>query len=218
MLVGPLFIGNDGCPNPMPVEGAALAAWHKFALDQATLFENQRVQQTLEDRAMWRKELEKVSKGFQDSQDVLLQRCEKKEQQLQEEINKLTMALLMSKYSKRIEMLNIRGALERIRRDAANQKGISSANKGQATLAEIAESEEFTKISEGEARARGLKQAEVRDSAAFLFKYLSGYAHGYDEPIVVKKGDHPRDERVAIIALLKLQDKWPSPLSWREEE
>ncbi|PUU73430.1 hypothetical protein B9Z19DRAFT_1068999 [Tuber borchii] len=183
---------KDGFPKPTSVEGEALTnlqAWQQYALNQQALSGEQ---------------LDKLTKALRDHQAAFLEHHDKKEQQLQQEIAGLNKTLMAEKirHLNRIEMLNLRGALEWIVQESQEQqKGVPS-KKGtpgkQAALAAIAKSEEFTAILEKEAQDRGLKPEKVRGALAPLYSKLSGYAHGVDQPVVVKTRNLGPDERAAL--------------------
>ena len=107
---------------------------------------------------------------------------------------------------------------ERIAQEAQGQKEKKGTPGKEATLAAIAKSAEFTAILNEEARFRGLKPEKIRSCVCSLYGKLSAHAHGVEQPVVIGNMNLSPNERAALIVLLKLQDKWPKPLSWREEE
>ncbi|PUU73428.1 hypothetical protein B9Z19DRAFT_1135165 [Tuber borchii] len=177
---------KDGFPKPTSVEGEALTTLQAWQ------------QYALSQQALSDKQLDKLTKALRDHQATFLEHHDKKEQQLQQEIARLNKALFDEKirHSNRIEMLNPRGALEWIIEESQQQqKGVPS-KKGVTSK-------------KGAPREASRPRSDCKNQ-------LSGYAHGVDPAVVVKTRNLGPDERAALIVLLKLQEKWSKPLSWRE--
>lgn len=69
-----------------------------------------------------------------------------------------------------------------------------------------------------EVARRGLKPDDVTPCIPSLYQLLSKYAHGHSGLIVIRSGDFRPSECALLVTFMKVQDDWPNPLKWREEE
>jgi len=106
---------------------------------------------------------------------------------------------------------------ESIAQRAIDQGKITKGSGVQDNLNQIIQLKEFKKILHREVKARGLNEEDVWRNLGIVYGILSRYAHGNNRHIVLWGRYHPENERAGLVALMKLQARWPSPLGWREE-
>jgi len=80
----------------------------------------------------------------------------------------------------------------------------------------LSEVEEFTEIAHNEAQARGLAAEDVVACARSIYDGL-GRPESPDKILVLRDTDFTAEERVTIIAFMKMQIQWRFTVSWREE-
>ncbi|CUS07025.1 unnamed protein product [Tuber aestivum] len=112
---------------------------------------------------------------------------------------------------------NIRGALERIVLQARLKKIIWRPNGVQTGLDELAETPEFDKELDRVVGARKLVRGDVVHCVRHLYHEVSKHALRNDGFIILANAHHfDKNYRAAMVAFLRMQDKWVSPLDWVE--
>ncbi|CUS14523.1 unnamed protein product [Tuber aestivum] len=109
------------------------------------------------------------------------------------------------------------GALIHMVYSARLHKTIPDCIGLQEELDALASQEEFVSALREEARARGLVAEEVCDAVHGLFDAVSEETRIPSSEIVVEAGKYTPNQVAALVAILKAQAKWPSPLEWREQ-
>ncbi|KAG0644278.1 hypothetical protein HOY80DRAFT_1030340 [Tuber brumale] len=137
-----------------------------------------------------------------------------------EKDNVLITCALFDQYTKNMHLsrrFTLCGTIERIVFQARAEKKIPEGYYIQEGLNEIAHLPEFDNILSNEVRERGLVLKYVQLSIENLFQKVekTPYQHSSPAIILVKKTDYNVNQYAALIALLKMQDKWILPLSWR---
>lgn len=107
---------------------------------------------------------------------------------------------------------------ESITQRAIDQGKITKGPRVQDNLNQITQLPEFKIILRQEVNARRLKEEDVWRNLGILYGVLSRYAHGNNGHIQLWEGYHPENERAGLVALMKLQARWPNPLRWNEEK
>ena len=86
-------------------------------------------------------------------------------------------------------------------------------------LYQLSKQPEFTKVLHEEVEARGLVLKDVATCVEDIYWDLLPPSPSYDpnETIVIRDVDFTAEQRAALVTFMKVQSKWESPRSWREE-